>query len=540
MEGPLSDPETLGSGGRSEREIDLLHRRLRESEERYRMFVEHAVDAIWCLETPLPIDLTLPVDEQARRWRRFGRVAECNDAFARRIGAATAAEVRTWPLARLAGHWTAAPGDTFERLAESRYAPQDRVFIENDGAERERHIRVSAFGVLGPEIVQRLWVVEQDITRQVAEDRALRDSRDLYEAVIRTALDGICVLDGGFRVIDCNAAFERLLSATRVQLLGRDARTLLAPDERDRLRPNLAGLLRTGGWRGRTQLVRTDGVQRHVEVSVQYTDNRGGRYYCFAQDVTDELAARDAERRREAQLAHISRLSTLGEMTSGIAHELNQPLAAIVNYATGVARRLRGRGEPDEELLRAVDQVANQARRAGSILQRLRAFAQKGDGGIVRTALNPLVEETVGFLGLADPGQRARVTLELSASPDAVLADPILVQQVLANLIRNAEDALGPAALAQGPRIQLWTGPAAEAGFLEVRVTDDGPGVPKDVLPRLFTPFFTTKPSGLGLGLSISASIVQAHGGRLWVVPGPRGGASFRFTLPAPTPRNHV
>jgi len=539
MEGPLSDGEVRhGSGARSEREIDLLHRRLRESEERYRMFVEHAVDAIWCLETPLPIDLTLPIEEQARRWRRFGRVAECNDAFARRVGAATATEVRNWPLSRLTSHWTASPGDAFDRLAASRYAPQDRVFVERGADDRERHVRVSTFGVLGPEIVQRLWIVEQDITRQVAEDRALRDSRDLYEAVIRTALDGICILDGGFRLLDCNAAFERLVGGTRAQLLDRDARGLLAHDERDRLRPHLGGLQRTGGWRGRTRLARMDGVHRHVEVSVQFTGTGGGRYYCFAQDVTDELAARDAERRREAQLAHISRLSTLGEMTSGIAHELNQPLAAIVNYATGVARRLRGRGEADEELLRAVDQVANQARRAGSIIQRLRAFAQKGDGGIVRAALNPLVEETVGFLGLADPGQRARVVLELGAAPDAVLADPILIQQVLVNLIRNAEDALGLAAAHQGPRIHLWTGPAAEVGHLEVRVTDDGPGVPKDVLPRLFTPFFTTKPSGLGLGLSISASIVQAHGGRLWVVPGPSGGASFRFTLPAPATRS--
>jgi two-component system sensor kinase FixL len=527
-------PEGAEAHRSGSHEFDLLTRRLRESEERYRMFVEHAVDAIWCIETPLPIDLTLENEEQARRWRRFGRVAECNDAFARRVGAVSASEVRGWPLRRLHGHWASAPGDAFERLAESRYSPQDRAVIEALPGDRQRHLRVSLFGVLGSDAVQRIWVIEQDITRQVLEDKELRESRDLYEAVIRTALDGICVLDDKLQILDCNAALEQLLGGSRRQLLGFDARALVVLGPSQTL-DGYAGALRLArGWRGRVRLHCLDGVQRDVELSVKHTTASGGRFYCFAQDVTQEVAAREAERRREAQLAHISRLSTLGEMASGIAHELNQPLAAIVNYATGVARRLRGRGEADDELLRAIDEVANQARRAGGIIQRMRSFAHKGDGGVVRCSLNTIVEETVGFLGLAGPGRRMQVQLALDVEPDAVLADPIQVQQVLVNLIRNAEDAMEGLPEERAPGIVLRTTAAVEHGFVEVQVEDEGPGVAPDDLPRIFTPFFTTKPSGLGLGLSISASIVQSHGGRLWVTSTPGGGACFRFTLPVP------
>ncbi|MEZ6017045.1 MAG: ATP-binding protein [Planctomycetota bacterium] len=524
-------------GGPESRQLDLLHRKLRESEERYRMFVEHALDAIWCLETPLPIDLPLPPEEQARRWLRFGRVTECNDAFAQRVGAKSADQVRGLAVSKLTQHWIARPGDTFLRLAESRYTPQDRIAVEVDGEGEERHLRIGLFGVIGPDIIQRIWIVEQDITRQVIEDKELRESRDLYEAVIRTALDGICILDDDLHIVDCNAALEQLLGGTRGELLGLDARELVVVTRRDGLEPYLGALRSAGGWRGRVGVRCLDGSLRDVELSVRHTPTSGGRYYCFAQDVTHEVMAREAERRREAQMAHIARLSTLGEMASGIAHELNQPLAAIVNYATGAARRLRARGEADDELLRAIDQVGNQARRAGGIIQRMRSFAHKGDGGVIRCSLNQIVEETVGFLGLTSAGRRIRVELDLLAEPDEVLADPIRIEQVLVNLIRNAEDALEGMSSERAPRrprIMIRTAMGPEPGLLEVQVEDEGPGLSPEAMAHLYTPFFTTKPSGLGLGLSISASIVHSHGGRLWVTPAPRTGACFHFTLAVP------
>ena len=235
-------------------------------------------------------------------------------------------------------------------------------------------------------------------------------------------------------------------------------------------------------------------------------------------------------RERRAELAHVHRHNTMGEMASGIAHELNQPLAAVVNYARGAVRRLKQNAVEPGELLAVLEQVAAQAERAAAIVRRIRAFIRKEEPRHVALDFNKILSETADLMTAEAERAGARLILDLAKGLPRVHADAVQLEQVIVNLVRNAVEAMAQASSPMR-QITLRTMRAAD-GAVEIAVEDTGPGLPKDGGERLFEPFFTTKVDGLGLGLSISQSIVEAHGGRLTAAPGPRGGAVFRFTLP--------
>lgn len=242
-----------------------------------------------------------------------------------------------------------------------------------------------------------------------------------------------------------------------------------------------------------------------------------------------EKAQREADRHREER-DQFSRLGILGEMASNIAHELNQPLAAIVNYARGMARMLDG-GHADAVLLAdGAQAIAVQAERAGAIIQRIRGFVRRRDARRERLNVNDVVADTLGFFeGMA--GRRG-IALHVHLAEDlpAVMADRGEIQQVLLNLLQNAVDAMvGHDGAAEGITVRTSVG---ADGMVKVAVRDAGPGLDADAERRLFEPFFTTKKDGLGLGLSICRTIVESHGGRLWATANPRRGLTLRFTLP--------
>jgi two-component system sensor kinase FixL len=221
----------------------------------------------------------------------------------------------------------------------------------------------------------------------------------------------------------------------------------------------------------------------------------------------------------------------MGEMASTLAHELNQPLSAIANLLTG-SRRLMDRGrEADQAKVRdAIDRAAAQALRAGEVIHRMRDFARRGASEREAESLSKLIEEASALALIGEKERQVDVRLKLDPKADDVFADRVQIQQVLLNLIRNGIDAMQ----AQEPRkraLLIRTG-LNEEGWSEVSVADTGPGIAPEVLERLFQPFMTTKPQGMGVGLSISRSIIEAHGGRIWAEANPGGGALFRFTLP--------
>jgi len=214
-------------------------------------------------------------------------------------------------------------------------------------------------------------------------------------------------------------------------------------------------------------------------------------------------------------------------MASALAHELNQPLSAIANYLNG-ARKLLGRGpQNDAKVGEAVEKAAEQAIRAGDIIHRLRAFLARGEGERSVESLAKLVHEACGLALVGARESGVEVRYRIDPHRDRVIVDRVQIQQVIVNLVRNALDAME----GRGGG-ELDVGTAIDSGMAVVRIADTGPGVDEAAAAKLFQPFVTTKPQGMGVGLSICRTIVEAHGGRIWMEPNPTGGAVFQFTVP--------
>ncbi|HRY18519.1 MAG TPA: ATP-binding protein [Candidatus Competibacteraceae bacterium] len=235
-----------------------------------------------------------------------------------------------------------------------------------------------------------------------------------------------------------------------------------------------------------------------------------------------------ASQRQQALLAHASRLNTLGEMASGLVHEINQPITAIMLYTDAGLARLRNPSFEWDELRETLEKIAAQSARAGAIIQQIRHFARRGKPQYVPVHVSDLFDEISDFLNLEAQRHAIRIRYDASPALPLVLADALQIQQVILNLARNAMDAMD----ARKGIFMILVSAHLDQGVVEIAVQDNGPGLEPGVLSQLLYPFFTTKPQGLGLGLPISQSIVEAHGGRLWVTSNPGSGVTFHFTLP--------
>jgi len=244
-----------------------------------------------------------------------------------------------------------------------------------------------------------------------------------------------------------------------------------------------------------------------------------------AEAAEEELRARQ----HQAELAQAARLSTLGGMAAGLAHEIDQPLSAIVSYASASARRIRAGDMSPAALLEVVDAIADEALSGGEVLRRIREFVRNAEASRGRADLNRLVREALHFAEVEARDLGIVLRLELAPQPLDVEVDAIQLEQVILNLVRNGFEAM---AAGGAPReLSIVTG-ARDAAAVELVVSDTGTGLSQAAAGRLFEPFFTTKCDGLGLGLHISRSIIEAHGGQLWASPNPPRGAAFHVVLP--------
>jgi two-component system sensor kinase FixL len=268
-----------------------------------------------------------------------------------------------------------------------------------------------------------------------------------------------------------------------------------------------------------------------MELAVGEMRSSDRRYFTgFVRDISERQATEARLQDLQSELVHISRLTAMGEMASTLAHELNQPLSAIGNYLKGSQRLLETADDEKSATMRnALDKAAEQAVRAGQIIRRLRDFVSRGETERRVERVSKLVEEAsaLALVGTRELGVDVRLRVQPEA--DLVVADRVQIQQVLLNLIRNAVDAM-----VDSPKRELTiTTRLVAKDTVEVTVADTGPGIAPQIASQLFQPFITTTRQGMGVGLSISRTIVDAHGGRIWAEPNDGGGTVFRFTLPA-------
>ena len=268
------------------------------------------------------------------------------------------------------------------------------------------------------------------------------------------------------------------------------------------------------------------------ERATRWVDGRVVRM-AIATDITDRKRVDEENRAQQERLQRTSRLITMGEMASTLAHELNQPLAAIANYSMGCVNRLQSGDYRQEDILTAMQKASAQAERAGKIIRRVREFVKKSEPRRHAVALATIVDDAIGFVEIDARRHGAQVLSQLPSDLPPVFADTVMVEQVLLNLVKN-----GIEAMAETPadeRIVTVSARRLETAQVEVSVSDRGNGLSDAAREKLFSPFYTTKSEGMGMGLNICRSIVEFHEGRLWVDANPAGGCIFRFTLPLET-----
>jgi two-component system sensor kinase FixL len=274
---------------------------------------------------------------------------------------------------------------------------------------------------------------------------------------------------------------------------------------------------------------RKDGSTFPMELAVGEIVLEEGRFFTgFVRDLTVWQKTETRLQELQSELVHVSRLTALGEMASALAHELNQPLSAIGNYLIG-SKMLMDRSDASQpEVKEAVDLAAKEVLRAGEIIRRLREFVSRGETERSVENLSKLMEEASALALVGAKEHGVRVRFQLSPEVDLVLVDKVQIQQVILNLIRNAVDAM----IESERRSLIASVELSDGDMALISVADTGSGIAPEAAEQLFRPFFTTKRNGMGVGLSICRTIVEAHGGRIWAEPNEGGGTVFRFTVP--------
>jgi len=410
---------------------------------------------------------------------------------------------------------------------------EDAWFLRKDGSEFLAHVSITALhdhaGVL-----RGFGKVLRDVTDQRASERALDASAEHLRSILSTVPDAMVVIDERGKILSFSAAAERLFGFQEVEVLGENVRCLMPSPDRERHDGYIERYLTTGERKvigmGRVVVgLRKDGTTFPMELSVGEATGHGPRVFTgFVRDLTDRQRTQARLEELQAELIHIARVSGMGTMASTLAHELNQPITAVANYVEAV-RDLLARPDPDDlpMIREALGDAAGEAIRAGNIVRRLRDFVARGEVEKSVEDLPAVIHEAaaLGLMGARDQGLDPIFALDPTATP--VLIDRVQIQQVVINLARNAVEAMSGV---DQPRLWLSTHDQGD-GLVRVTIADNGPGVAPGIAGQLFTAFVSTKTEGMGLGLSICRTIVEANGGRIWHEPRPGGGSQFHFTL---------
>ena len=426
-----------------------------------------------------------------------------------------------------------------------RTVEQDSITLPADATDRKRAEEAlqQAHKDLEDQVEARTAVLKatnrelrQEIVQRALAEEALREKEEQYRTLVEAIPHGIQEIDLEGTITFASAACHRIYGFLDGSMVGTRIWDVIASRvEQNSLRKYFQIMVNEQPeptpyfGQDRTK----DGKIIDVRVDWNYKRANADKLVgvvAVLTDITDQRWAEEQARRRMDDLAHVVRLSTMGEMVSGLAHELNQPLAAIAGYAQACQHQVQIlTGEGRDEVLDFVGQISEQANRAGEIIRHLRDFVHRADSGRSPIDINDLICDVAVLLEVEMRLHDVRLELELDRSLPEVNIDRIQIEQVVTNLVYNAIEAAQE--VPQEYRTVTVRTSRSDTNLIEVAVEDTGKGLQTKNVDRLFEPFYTTKENGMGLGLSISRSIVESHGGRLQATPDAERGTTFRFTL---------
>ena len=415
-------------------------------------------------------------------------------------------------------------------------AGREVIGLRKDGSTFPMYLSVGE-GKLGAEKIY-VGIIHDLSTRKDAEANLLERGARL-SSILETGPDAIVVIGEGGIIESVNSATTRLFGYAREELIGQNVNILMTSPYHEQHDGYLARYRATGQKRiigiGRVVVGQhRDGSTFPIELAVGETHVGQHRIFTgFIRDISERQGTERRLQQLQSELLHVSRLSDMAQMVAALAHELNQPLTAIMNYVKA-ARRTAGVATNPQALKtqELIDKAAQQTTRAGQIIRRLRDFIEKRETARSEEDVNKVVEEAIalGVVGAVD--MNVKVRLEFSPDLPPVHIDKIQIQQVAINLIRNSIEAMQ---LVERRELTIATR-MSDRDHVEVVFSDTGPGLPPEVANRLFQPFVTTKEKGMGIGLTICQSIIASHNGRIWAAANEGGGVVFRFVLPFAPP----
>jgi PAS domain S-box-containing protein len=510
----LDELERVAKGGEFEREID--------NESRFNTLAEAASDGI------------ISIDDQST-------IRYVNPAAGQMFGYE--------PAEMLDKNLTVLMPERFRQIHQTSF----RRYL----ATGRRHIRWRAIELVGLHKSGREFPIEisfgedvrkdkhfftgivRDVTDRKRSEEALRVSEQRLQAIVDNTTALVFIKDLELRYVLVNREYERLFDIGRDQIRGKTDFDIHPHNVAETLRANDRQVIETSGPLQFEEVVPSRvGARYYVVVKFLLRDQVNEPYaICgIATDITERKQAQEELRSREAELAQITRIMTMGEITASIAHEINQPLGAIVNYGNACLRLITTGSADVTDIATALSEIVNDANRASAIIAQIRALSKKAVPETVVLEVKDLVADILPLVRHELNGRRIVLKTVLSDNLSPVMGDRIQLQQVLLNLVIN-----GMEAMHQVPEdcrhlaIEAQSHVSEGKVFVLIAVTDSGVGLSAEDQPKLFEAFYTTKAEGMGMGLAISRSIVEAHGGRLWATPNADLGATFQFMLPAQT-----
>ena len=394
---------------------------------------------------------------------------------------------------------------------------------------------IASIVLLAGIIVWSVWQLRRQLVRRVSAEQALRRESSFRKAMEDSLLTGLRARDLDGCITYVNPAFCKMVGYSPEELIGRlPPMPYWDPDHLERTQEVhdmiLSGAAPPEGVELR--LRRKNGERLDALIFEAPLIDAAGRHTGWMGsllDITEQKRARELGRQQEERLQATSRLVTMGEMASTLAHELNQPLAAIASYNTGCLNRLEQAAIDRDELRDIHAKLGRQARRAGEIIRRVHDFVRRAEPKREALDFNTVIREAIGLIEADAHKRRMRIETDLAPRLPDIPADPVMIEQVIVNLVRNGMDAMH-----DNPpgRRTVRVATREEGGQLVVQVADSGRGIDADTARRLFEPFFTTKPEGMGMGLNICRSIAELHHGRLGFESNPDGGTIFILSFP--------